>query len=247
MLVPPRIIERDPNGLSGADNIGWCRCDDTNVYALKDQSIEPSTPHNEWFCTHLAEAIGIAGPPCAIIEDPNHSQNFVFGSRWEGGVIKSWVSQAASGTIDFRQLRPTLSRIFAFDQFIYNEDRREANFIVRNNLYGHSMLAMDYSRAWLNNGFPMPAGPLHTSNTTVQFFFDLKAAFGSFLLLADFDDCLDRLNNIPVDRVEDIINLHPASWLIGNQKSDILAWWNSSHKLMRLSAIRKEVANGTYI
>jgi hypothetical protein len=88
MLAALRIEWRDPIGLGSQDSAGGCRCDDGVEYALKDGRHHPQTPHNEWFCTRLAESVGIACPPCAVVEDEDEDERgeFLFGSRWEGGV-----------------------------------------------------------------------------------------------------------------------------------------------------------------
>jgi hypothetical protein len=77
-----------PANLGSADCGQTCRCDDGCDYVIKDGKSGgsvPLTPHSEWFCTQLADLIGIASPQCKIIEMGDGS--FTFGSRWEGGVV----------------------------------------------------------------------------------------------------------------------------------------------------------------
>ncbi|MCL4716763.1 MAG: hypothetical protein KJZ75_17775, partial [Hyphomonadaceae bacterium] len=69
MLTPLRILSLDPANLGSADAVGVARCDDGFEYALKDAVACTTTPHDEWFCTELAQALGIACPPCAVVED----------------------------------------------------------------------------------------------------------------------------------------------------------------------------------
>jgi hypothetical protein len=128
----------------------------------------PATPHSEWFCTKLAQAVGIASAPCAVVKMLDGTT--AFGSRWEGGVLNPsvaghWWEKVKSGEIPIDDIRGTLSRIYAFDNFVFNPDRHCGNFIVREQRNGFAVLANDYSRAWLCNGFPLPALPMTRHNT----------------------------------------------------------------------------------
>lgn len=122
---------------------------------------------------------------------------------------KDWWIRAASGEIEFSLLAPTISRIFAFDLFIHNVDRHLTNYIVRKQRVGHSVLAFDYSRAWLWNGFPLPALPMvHTSKTVAAMRY-MTSQFGFFLSLNDIKLVCDRLKNVTSNDVERLITEHP--------------------------------------
>jgi hypothetical protein len=125
-----------------------CRCDDGCDYAIKEAKPGALTlPHSEWFCTELASAIGIASPPCKIVEMLDNT--FAFGSRWEGGVVGAhWKEMVKRGEIPLNEIKGTLSRIYAFDHFVHNKDRHDENFIVRAQRgTSYAVLANDYSRA----------------------------------------------------------------------------------------------------
>ena len=83
-LIPLRVVWTDPVGLASADASGVVRCDDGCEYAVKDDSKHSKTMHSEWFCSRLAEAVGIAVPPFKICERMDGT--LVFGSRWEGAL-----------------------------------------------------------------------------------------------------------------------------------------------------------------
>jgi HipA-like kinase len=179
-LFPLRIRWTDPKGLGTADASVVCRCDDGCDYAVKDGSKHPRTPHNEWFCSSLADAIGIAGPPFNIIEQDNGT--LAFGSRWEGGVPpEQWYEMVTKGALTFDDVKPTLARIFAFDNFVYNEDRHPKNFVIRSQRTGHALLALDYSRAWLYHGFPPHSLPFAPNQNTMAASRWIAATFGQYL------------------------------------------------------------------
>jgi hypothetical protein len=75
-----------------------CRCDDGCDYVIKDGKTggsKPATPHSEWFCTQLAETIGIASPGCKIVKMADGT--LAFGSRWEGGIVRPMSGLAVGG------------------------------------------------------------------------------------------------------------------------------------------------------
>src|SRR5687767_10521355 len=74
--------------LGSVDSAEYCRGRDGQDYKIKDGTTRgavPEVPHSEWFCTNLGELVEIAGPPGKVCRKA--SGEFVFGSRWEGGVI----------------------------------------------------------------------------------------------------------------------------------------------------------------
>jgi hypothetical protein len=152
-LFPLETVWCAPPGLGTADCGLICRADDGLDYAIKDKSTDVAVPHSEWFCTHLAELVNIAAPPCKFVKVTDGT--LAMGSRWEGGVIdrNTWTMRLGVD-IKLPDLAPVLSRIYAFDHFIYNEDRHTGNLLVREQRNsGVVILAFDYSRAWLTR-FP---------------------------------------------------------------------------------------------
>ncbi len=113
----------------------FCFCDDGCDYAVKTTNPNKLVPHSEWFCTHLGEMVGLASPPCKLVELQN---DVAFGSRWESGHDPDqWWIRATNGQIDAQHIAPTLSRIFAFDLFVGNIDRHAKNYIVGSKIAGH--------------------------------------------------------------------------------------------------------------
>jgi hypothetical protein len=94
---PRKVIRVDPPGLASADCPAICGCDDSCDYAIKDTHTHPLVPHSEWFCTRLADLVGIAGPECQILEMPDGT--LVFGSRWEGGTLPGGPQRRTCGLV----------------------------------------------------------------------------------------------------------------------------------------------------
>jgi hypothetical protein len=246
MLVPLRIVWRDPSGLGTADAAGVCRCDDGCDYVIKDGTSHPTTPHNEWFCTHLGQSVGIACPPCYVILQPDGTH--VFGSRWEGGVAQDpWWDMARRGEIDFNQFSHALSRILAFDHFVHNPDRHLRNFLIRKQKNGWTMLAFDYSRAWRYHCFPLPSLPFPHAVNTLRAARHLGQMFGDYIIFDVVDDILIKLSNVSESRVEYVLSSQPKNWLTTPEADAILTWWRSSARVRRIDAIRQGVRDGTYL
>lgn len=253
-VLPTEVRWCHPANLGSADCGQVCRGRDGSDYVIKDAKAggsKPVTPHCEWFCTELGESVGIGSPPCKVIRHPD--KTLVFGSRWEGGVVRPspisgpWWQKVKAGDIRLDDLRASLSRIYAFDHFIHNVDRHLGNFIVRDQHTGHVVLAMDYSRSWIWNGFPLPALPMQSGNT-VATQRSLAALWGTTYI--DCDEVaavIHELSALGKPIIERIIGRHPEEWLDECMKTAILDWWGSSSMTNRLNGIVRGVKDGTYL
>lgn len=245
-LFRPRIRWRDPNGLAGVDGAGVCSCDDGVFYAIKDRDSHPAIPHSEWFCTKLAEAVGVVCPPCTILDDENGKD--YFGSRWEGGVSSDrWWDAVRNGDVSLDSVAPFLSRVLAFDHFVHNEDRHLGNYILRDTPYEPIMLAIDFSRAWLYHDFPLPDLPFSATDNTRYTARYLRAHIGDYVNMAEVHRVLDRIKQIPTQHAQDVIAQHPESWLPADLRDEVLTWWDSNERLDRIEAIRKGIGDGTFL
>jgi hypothetical protein len=244
-LVPLRVRWTDPVGLASADAAGVVRCDDGCEYVIKDDSKHAKTRHSEWFCSRLADAVGIAVPPFQIIELPDGS--IVFGSRWEGGVpSETWHQMIKNGALKFDDVKAVLANVFVFDNFIHNVDRHAGNYIIRPQRNGYALFAPDYSRAWYYGGFPLAALPLPACNT-VNASRWIVANFAPYVDVASTKDTLDKIESISASNASDFIKSHPQDWLTQSEADAIVAWWSSPERQNRIDGIRKGIKDGTYL
>lgn len=223
-----------------------CRCDDNVEYVVKDTIGDPQRPHNEWFCTRLAGAVGIVCPPCCPIED--EAGQLLFGSRCEGGVAGTpWLDMVVRGEIDKATISSVLSRILAFDHFVHNDDRHLGNYLVRATKNGWVMLAMDFSRAWSFHGFPPAALPFTAMQKTWIGHQKLKRELGDFVDISEVNVVLDALLSVKTSDIGNILDQQPNNWLTRSRKNDIVAWWKSAERPRRIEAIRKGIGDGSYL
>jgi hypothetical protein len=221
-----------------------CRCDDGSDYAIKEAAVLATMPHNEWFCAKLAERVGIGTPTCRVVDVQGTE---CFGSRWEAGEESDWWNRAFAGHIPFGDLAPSISRVFAFDLFVHNEDRHLNNYFVQKQRIGYAVLAMDFGRAWLFSGMPPPPLPMMPSANTIGDLRKLIRLFGSFMDFTETDDVCDRLASVTEAEVDAVIASHPPVWIGDAQKRQILNWWRSSDRQDRITRIKDGIKDGSLL
>lgn len=243
--LPVRAKIVEPANLGTVDCDFFCFCDDGSDYAVKGTTKGRYIPHSEWFCKHLGDAVGIPSPECRLVEV---GQSVLFGSRWESvHDPREWPTRLQSDAVSRERAAPALSRIFAFDLFVNNVDRHTNNYIVRQQRGGWSFLAFDHSRAWMASGWPLPDPPMDALETTRKNARIVNEMLGGIIQKCDVDFVLDRLNEVRLAYIEDIINCQHGSWLNVSEKDAILNFWASSAVGRRLEMIREGFRVGTYI
>jgi hypothetical protein len=242
-LFSIKAIRCDPANLGTADCSCICRCEDGSDYAIKTDKPIPAAPHSEWLCYHLGERVGLASPPCRVVELLDKA--LFFGSRWETGEVKSWWLKVQSGKIDIDDLKSSLSRIFAFDLFVHNPDRHLRNFLIRKQRQGFAVIAMDYSRAWLANGVPPPDIPLLPGCNTIQAHRILARIQPKFFVFDEAKTVLSNISKVKTIEIKNIIQRHPTQWLSHNELTGIIDWWESPKREQRITKILTGLSDGT--
>jgi hypothetical protein len=154
---------------------------------------------------------------------------------------------AYRGEIEFQTIAPVLSRILAFDCFVYNDDRHLNNYLFRQSRNGWIVLAFDWSRAWMCHGFPPQYPPFHAKQKTLIAHRYLRNRFGNFVDNTSIDSVLDKIAAIDDNTVENIVRGHPEVWLTDSDKDIMLSWWRSNERLDRILAIKKGISDGSYL
>ena len=130
-----------------------------------------------------------------------------FGSRWQAGQESDWWTRAYAGQIPFSDLAGSISRILAYDLFVSNVDRHLNNYFVFKQHMKYSVLAMDFSRAWLFSGMPPPDLPMSDSENTINDLRVLLGLFGNFIDMGEVDDVGDRLANVSLQEISSFIGV----------------------------------------
>ncbi|WP_413711840.1 HipA family kinase [Rhizobium sp. Rhizsp82] len=245
-LVPLDAIWCGAADFGSADASEGCFCGDAGAFVIKGATTDPHIPHSEWFCSSLAQIVGVPQVPYSLVRHTDGSLHF--GSLWMKGKTPDWWTLALAGAIDFASLADDLAKIYVFDLFINNEDRHVNNFMVVPEGQGHRVYSFDYSRAWLVNGFPLPDAIMSDANiATVNIKSWLLSNFGAFISMDVANVILDRIAGIDEATIRRIIGDHPRDWLTQANEDAIIEWWTSGMATARVETIRAGLQNGDFL
>ena len=131
---------------------GEAEADDGHRYYIKGDAHGRLVRASEWICTHLAEEVHIGAPAPMVVELLDG--NVVFGSRRIAGVADSVLTLSylttpslSNGQTITPGLQSVLSSLYAFDMFIFNDDRHFGNYLSVDDNGRRRLYAFDFSRA----------------------------------------------------------------------------------------------------
>jgi len=247
-LFPLPIARVDPVDLGSAD----CSLIGTGLdgipYVLKTTKEDggPYVPLSEWVCSHLADVCYIPVPPFAVAELPE--KEFAFASRWEGGVLKlEDVPAILSGIAKIQGVDELLGSIYAFDLFVSNPDRHFRNYLLREAGPDRRavLMAPDYSRALIANGWPLPPPRFDSFTNTERAIRKLAATHDRTGMAEGALALLDRLESLPGDFMDGVLKYVPHDWDPQGLCNHLAKWWETDRN-DRISVIRRGIEDGTY-
>lgn len=241
-LFPIEILQVYPNNQGSADLSMIVNARDGKDYAVK-RTIDGrgKIPASELVCYELAYRALIPTPSYELIK--LKGSELGFGSLWEGGVKKLTHDQEVLDILFKRTpvngLQRFLSRVYAFDLFVNNEDRHWGNYIWRDSFGGNLIaLAFDFSRACFETGYHgYDAFDPHCNTQKSFFLINLTKNY----LRSEAVECLDDLERITADDVSEILEGMPEKWLSKGERRDYIAWWESQERLDRITHIKGRI------
>ena len=247
MFPRKALIEYPPAKLT-ADCLGMVDADDGGRYYIKDDAHGRPVRASEWLGTHIAEAVGIQAPAAVVIERANGS--LVFGSRRIVGVADDLITQTylttasvSNAALPIPGLGTVLSKIYALDMFLFNDDRHFGNYLSIDDNGVRRLYAFDFSRAvfwqWPWNGYPAPTTHTRTRGNVLRQLHGFDAAAANAVL--------DNLGALALPTIEGFINQMPASWSPTDLRSQFVGVWSSGHCTARVQALRKGFSDGTLL
>lgn len=235
-----------PKVKQSADALGEVEADDAFRYTIKGDAPGKLVRASEWVCSHLAEEVGIACPHPMVIEMPTAST--VYGSRRITGVADDATTArfllTPSNTNVGEQIRGLgrlLSSIYAFDMFVFNDDRHFGNYLSIDDNGVRRLYTFDFSRSlfwhWPIAAFPSPGCNTRVCGTVLwqNHGFDLAAAMG----------VLDRLNALDARTLDGFVNRMPEDWLPESARHELGAWWLG--RSVRIDELRKGLGDGSLV
>jgi hypothetical protein len=247
MFPRKALIEYPPAKLT-ADCLGMVDADDGGSYYIKGDVPGRSVRASEWLGTHIAEAVGIQAPAPVAIE--LNSGSIVFGSRRIAGVADDVLTRtylmtpsASNLAMPIAGLATLLSKIYALDLFLHNEDRHFGNYLSIDDNGVRRLYAFDFSRAvfwqWPWNGYPAATTNTRTHGKVLRQLhgFDSVAA-GSVL---------DNIRALAPATIESFINQMPSDWSSIGLRAQFVDVWSTGHCTTRVDALRKGLSDGTLL
>lgn len=233
-----------PPSTHSADALGEVEADDTFRYHVKGDANGSPVRASEWISTHLAEEVGITAPAPMVIEMLDGSTTF--GSRRIAGAAdalhtRAYLLSPSNAGVPVTGLTPLLSAIYAFDMFIFNDDRHFGNYLSVDDMGKRRLYTFDFSRAffwqWPWSGFPPPHCNTRFCGAILRQVhgFDPAAAQAT----------LDRLSAVPADHLDGLFRRMPQGWISDSLRDQMLAWWRSPAKGARLDALKGGLTDGT--
>lgn len=245
-MFPRKALIEFPKVKATADALGEVEADDMFRYYVKGDSHARPVRASEWLCTHIAEAAGVAAPNPVVIEMLDGTK--VFGSRRISGVADDAVTASFLTTPSVTNvdstvlgLKSILSKIYALDLFLHNDDRHFGNYLSVDDNGVRRLYAFDFSRAlfwsWPWSGFP--GGNTRSQGARLRQLhgFDLPAA----------SSILDQLAGLPTAALESFINRMPKDWLPPDLCSQLMQVWSDGTCATRVNDIRNGLNNGSLL
>lgn len=263
-IAPLLITELLPPMDGGsADSPGVGVANDGRQYVLKvATAANPYLPATEAFCSSLATACQLPVAQGAWLNFADGTE--CFGSRLEGGIVKSIADAAIFKRTPLMQQalkrrwqrcdnRQVASGHYALDLFLFNFDRHLKNFLFQEMGTRLEVLGIDYSRAWwvlsediakLDTPANMLTLPREVERTVRAgriirkwIGFDLAAA----------QRTLQILRVVPDSWVRNICTQMPSNWLPPTVANALILWWNSPAKTDRITQIEEGLKNGSLL
>ena len=224
-LFPVDVAREITNGLPNSADLKVVSVGrDGLEYATKRQADGADLPASEWFCYHLGYRLQIALPQCTVLRNAGDEH---FGSRFEGGIVQWSDVPPTEQHALLHSCAADISRIYALDLFVANDDRHLNNFLFRNQTLAgqRTVIAMDFSRGLLIRGWPHDPVPMPASTNTMRLIGSLKTL--GVWSTSDATLTLSSIATVTSSEVKQWLTAMPAAWLSTARIDEIVKWWES--------------------
>jgi hypothetical protein len=150
---------------------------------------------------------------------------------------------ATNASMPIAGLASLLSKIYALDMFLYNEDRHFGNYLSIDDNGVRRLYTFDFSRAvfwqWPWNGYPVSTTHTRTHGRVLQQLhgFDSVAA----------NSVLDNIRALAPSTIEGFVNQMPTDWSSTALRAQFVDVWSTRQCTTRVDALRKGLSDGTLL
>jgi hypothetical protein len=241
-LIPVRVVSTWNPSTATVSRPRFATCDDQLDYCIKHDEGGRPIRANEWICTALARAAGIAVPPAAIVE--NLDGSLLFGSQIIGDDVNDNMGLFQSGILTTDNL-DHIAKTFALDLFIQNPDRHVNQYKVHPQNRRDRFYSFDFGEAlfshWPNLILPLPSA----CNTILNIRW-IENRYGR-LRRSQMESVLTRLEKLDGASMVGTVKQMPPGWLHPRICGEFLRWWASHARRTRVTEIRNGINNASYL
>jgi hypothetical protein len=207
-------------------NDSECRaiCANTGQVYLCKKNSHPYLAASEWICSHLARACGLAVPNFAIVKVEGRD-DFLFGSQWVEGAL-GWA--VALPSVKNSNI---FSQALALDYGVSNPDRHLENYLYFEKGGEVHVELIDFSRAFLVAGWPLPDLPMDEMNATIEFIARWQE-FHQFVS-EQANQVISRWLGLSNDYLKPVLDAMAPGWLDVPMSNRLLEWWASPARNQR--------------
>lgn len=241
-LIPVRVKSTWKPKPGTASQPRFATCDDQLDYCIKHDEGGLPVRANEWICTALARAVGIAVAPAAIVRDLDGKS--LFGSQLLGDDTNDNLGLFAAGGL----LPDHITHIwktYAFDLFVRNEDRHTNQYKIFHQNRRDRIVSLDWGSAlfcfWPN--LDLPLSPTCTTMTNIR---AMISIYGAFEINAA-NETLARLESVDGAAMVHAVKGLPRGWLSAKVGGEFLRWFASRARRERIARIRDGLQDGSYL
>jgi hypothetical protein len=184
----------------------------------------PYLAASEWICHHVALACGMTVPNFAAVKVEGRS-DFLFGTEWLLGAVGYAVG------LPIVKNSHIFSQALALDYTISNADRHLENYLYLEKDGEVEVTLIDFSRAFLVAGWPLPDLPMDQMDATVDTIALWKAHHPFSASKAN--EIVTAWINLPPTFITPLLDGMPPGWLDEPMRSKIAAWWTSPMRMQR--------------
>jgi hypothetical protein len=150
---------------------------------------------------------------------------YLFGSEWVDGAIGYAVALPSI------QNGEIFSQTLAFDYGAHNPDRHLENYLYLSRGDQIVVELIDFSRAFLVSGWPLPDLPMDAMEATVDAIADWRAHHP--FIIEQANDVVARWVSLPDDYLQPILASMAPGWLDPKMEEKLLEWWRSPSRRNR--------------
>lgn len=199
-------------------------CSATQKLYLCKKNSHPYLAASEWICCHIALACKLSVPNFAAIKVEGR-RDYLFGSEWIEGGLSYAVALPSVVNADI------FSRGLALDYGVGNPDRHLENYLYVEKDGAVRAQLIDFSRAFLVAGWPLPDLPMDEMDATMEAIALWKAHHP--FLLADANNVVSTWLSLPANFLDDVIESAAPGWLDDAMKVKLQVWWGSQDRIQR--------------